>query len=356
MTAPSIVADTQQQSASLYPQRDPREGTMRRREFITLLGGAPAAWPLASYALQLSRPRRIGFLTSSSRPASIESSYHAGFLLGMRELGYVEGKDFIIEWRFAEGRLERFADFATELVQMDVDVLVPATPTAIRAVRQATRTIPIVMVFSTDPVGNGFVASLAHPGGNITGLTSSQDDAAPKQLEFLGMAVSNLSHLGILVDPGSPNSPPIVKNLQDAVRIVGLASVAMEVSNLHDIESAFVALANARVDAVIVAIGSITFLHRERIAQLALEHRLPSMFQLREFVAAGGLMSYGESLFDFYRRAASYVDKIFKGAKPADLPVEQPTRLFLVINRKTAQAIGTAIPVPLLVRADEVIE
>jgi ABC transporter substrate binding protein len=165
MTAPSIVADTQQQSASLYPQRDPREGTMRRREFITLLGGAPAAWPLASYALQLSRPRRIGFLTSSSRPASIESSYHAGFLLGMRELGYVEGKDFIIEWRFAEGRLERFADFATELVQMDVDVLVPATPTAIRAVRQATRTIPIVMVFSTDPVGNGFVASLAHPGG-----------------------------------------------------------------------------------------------------------------------------------------------------------------------------------------------
>jgi putative ABC transport system substrate-binding protein len=162
---------------------------MRRRDVIIHLGGAAAAWSLAARAQQLSKPRRIGLLTSSSRPVSIESSYHAGILLGMRELGYVEGKDFIIEWRFAEGKLERFADFAAELVQLNVDVLVPATPTAIPAVRQATRTIPIVMGFSTDPVGNGFIASLAHPGGNITGLASSQDDAAPKQLEFLGMAV-----------------------------------------------------------------------------------------------------------------------------------------------------------------------
>jgi putative ABC transport system substrate-binding protein len=274
----------------------------------------------------------------------------------MRELGYVEGKDFIIEWRFAEGKLERFADFAAELVQLNVDVLVPATPTAIPAVRQATRTIPIVMGFSTDPVGNGFIASLAHPGGNITGLASSQDDAAPKQLEFLGMAVPNLSRLGLLVDRRSPNSPAIVKNIQDAARTAGVAPVPMEVDNLYQIESAFAALANERVAAVVVAIGSVTFLHRERIAQLALEHRLPSMFPLREFVATGGLMSYGESLFDFYRRAAFYVDKIFKGAKPADLPVEQPTRLLLVINRRTAETIGITIPVPLLVRADEVIE
>ena len=270
----------------------------------------------------------------------------------MRELGYVEGKDFIIEWRFAEGKLERFADFAAELVQLNVDVLVPATPTAIPAVRQATSAIPIVMVFSTDPVGNGFIASLAHPGGNITGLASSQDDAAPKQLELLRMAVPNLSRLGLLMDRHSPNSPAIVKRIQDAARTVGVVAVPMEVDNLNQMESAFAALANERVGAAVIAIGSVTFLHRERIAQLALEHRLPSMFPLREFVAAGGLMSYGESLFDFYRRAAFYVDKIFKGAKP----VEQPTRLLLVINRRTAETIGLTIPVPLLVLADEVIE
>jgi ABC-type uncharacterized transport system substrate-binding protein len=334
----------------------PGVGCMRRRDVIIHLGGAAAAWSLAARAQQLSKPRRIGLLTSSSRPVSIESSYHAGILLGMRELGYVEGKDFIIEWRFAEGKLERFADFAAELVQLNVDVLVPATPTAIPAVRQATSTIPIVMGFSTDPVGNGFIASLAHPGGNITGLASSQDDAAPKQVEFLGMAVPNLSRLGLLVDRRSPNSPAIVKNIQDAARTAGVAPVPMDVDNLYEIESAFAALANERVGAVVVAIGSVTFLHRERIAQLALEHRLPSMFPLREFVVAGGLMSYGESLFDFYRRAAFYVDKIFKGAKPADLPVEQPTRLLLVINRRTAETIGITIPVPLLVRADEVIE
>ena len=274
----------------------------------------------------------------------------------MRQLGYVEGRDFIVEWRFAEGKLERFFDFAAELVQLNVDVLVPATPTAIRAVRQATRTIPIVMAFSTDPVGNGFIASLAHPGGNITGLASSQDDAAPKQLELLRMAVPHLSQLGLLVDPSSPNSPSIVKNLQDAARTADIALVPMEVSNLRDIESAFTAFANQRVEALVVAIGSVTFLYREQIAKLALGYRLPSMFPLREFVAAGGLMSYGESLFDFYRRVASYVDKIFKGAKPTELPVEQPTRLFLVINHKTAQTIGITIPLPLLVRADEVIE
>ena len=191
----------------------PGVGCMRRRDVIIHLGGTAAAWSLTARAQQLSKPRRIGLLTSSSRPVSIESSYHAGILLGMRELGYVEGKDFIIEWRFAEGKLERFADFAAELVQLNVDVLVPATPTAIPAVRQATRAIPIVMVFSTDPVGNGFITSLAHPGGNITGLASSQDDAAPKQLELLRMAVPNLSRLGLLVDRRSPNSPAIVKRI-----------------------------------------------------------------------------------------------------------------------------------------------
>jgi ABC-type uncharacterized transport system substrate-binding protein len=328
---------------------------MKRREFIALLGGA-TAWPLAARAQQAGRPRRIGFLTSSPPVASIESSYHAGLLRGMRELGYVAGKDFIVEWRFAAGRLERFAEFAAELVRLNVDVFVLGTPTAVPAVRQATSTIPIVMGFSTDPVGNGFVASLAHPGGNITGLASSQDDAVPKQMELLRMLVPDLSHIGLLVDPSSPNSSPIVKSAQVVAAKAGLVLTPAEARNLEDVERAFVKLTNERVGAVIVVAGSVTFFHRDRIAQLALNHQLPSMFQLREFVEVGGLMSYGESLFDFFRRAAAYVDKIFKGAKPADLPVEQPTRLFLIINRRTADAIGVNIPVPLLARADEVIE
>jgi len=192
-----------------------REGrmtvTIGRRELLAALGGA-AAWPLAARAQQAGRTRRIGFLTSSSPVVSIESSYHAGLLRGMRELGYVVGKDFIVEWRFAEGKLERFAEFAAELVRSNIDVFVLGTPTAVPPVRQATSSIPIVMGFSTDPVGNGFIASLARPGGNITGLASSQDDAVPKQMELLTMLVPDLSRIGLLVDPSSPNSSPIVKN------------------------------------------------------------------------------------------------------------------------------------------------
>ncbi len=274
----------------------------------------------------------------------------------MRERGYVEGRDYVIEWRFADGRLERFADFATELVRLKVNVFVLGTPTAVPAVRQATNTIPVVMGYSTDPVGSGFIASLAHPGGNITGLASSQDDAAPKQLELLTMAVPNLSRVILLVDPSSPNSLPIIKNAQEAAQNAGLDLVRMEVRNVEEIGSTFATLSGARAVAVMVVTGSVTFFHRERIAELALRDRLPSMFSLREFVVAGGLMSYGESLFDFHRRAASYVDKIFRGANPAELPVEQPTQLLLVINRKSATALGLDIPFALLAGADEVIE
>jgi putative ABC transport system substrate-binding protein len=313
---------------------------MKRRAFITLLGGA-VAWPLAVRAQQAGRTRRIGFLTSSSPVVSIESSYHAGLLRGMRELGYVVGKDFIVEWRFAEGKLERFAEFAAELVRLNIDVFVLGTPTAVPAVRQATSSIPIVMGFSTDPVGNGFIASLARPGGNITGVASSQDDAVPKQMELLTMLVPDLSRIGLLVDPSSPNSSPIVKNAQAVAGNAGLLLVPAEARNLQEVEGAFTTLTNERVGAIIVVAGSVLFFYREPIAQLALKHRLPSIFPLREFVEAG--MSYGESLFDFYRRAAVYVDKIFKGAKPADLPVEQPTRLFLIINRKTVVLLLTVV-------------
>ena len=328
---------------------------MRRREFIALLSGT-AAGPLTARAQQTAKLRRVGFLTSAPRPTSIEVSYLSGFPRGMRELGYVEGRDYVIDWRFAEGRLERFADFAAELVRLNIDVLVLGTPTAVPAVRQATSTIPVVMGYSTDPVSNGFIVSLAHPGGNVTGLASSQDDAAPKQLELLMTAVPNLSRIALLVDPSSPNSLPIVENAQAAAQKAGLDLVRMEARSVQELEHTFAAMSGERIAAVMVVPGSVTFFHRERIAELALRYRLSSMFPLREFTVAGGLMSYGESLFDFLRRAASYVDRIFKGAKPAELPVEQPTQLFLVVNRNTAHAIGITIPPSLLARADEVIE
>lgn len=328
---------------------------MRRREFIALLSGT-AAGPLTARAQQTAKLRRVGFLTSAPRPNSIEASYLSGFPRGMRELGYVEGRDYVIDWRFAEGRLERFADFAAELVRLNIDVFVLGTPTAVPAVQQATSTIPVVMGYSTDPVGNGFIASLAHPGGNITGLASSQDDAAPKQVELLITAVPNLSRIALLVDPSSPNSLPIVKNAQAAAQKAGLDLVRMEARSVQELERTFAAMSGERVAAVMVVTGSVTFFHRENIAEYAIKYRLPSMFSLREFAVAGGLMSYGESLFDFHRRAASYVDRIFKGAKPAELPVEQPTQLFLVVNRNTAHTIGITIPPFLLARADELIE
>ena len=209
---------------------------MRRRKFIALLGGTAVAGPLTAHAQQTVKLRRVGFLTSAPRPNSIGASYLSGFPRGMRELGYVEGRDYVIDWRFAEGRLERFADFAAELVRLNVDIFVLGTPTAIPAVRQATTTIPVVMGYSTDPVGNGFIASLAHPGGNITGLASSQDDAAPKQLELLMTAVPNLSRVALLVDPSSPNSLPIVKNAQAAAQKAGLDLVRMEARSVQELE------------------------------------------------------------------------------------------------------------------------
>jgi len=327
---------------------------MRRREFI--LTGAAMTIPVVARAQHYPKLRRIGFLTSASRPEAMQTSYLSAFPGAMRELGYIEGRDFAIEWRFAEGRLERFTEFAEELVRLNVDVFVCGTPTAVPAVRQATQSIPIVMGYSTDPVGNGFIASLARPGGNITGLASSQEDAAPKQLELLMTAIPNVSRVGLLVDPTSPNSSPIVKNAQVAAESLALVLLPIEARSLNTMEDAFAALVKEHVKAVMVLTASVTFFNRDRIAELASRYRLPSVFSLREFVQAGGLMSYGESLLDFHHRAASYVDKIFKGAQPADLPVEQPTRLFLVINRGTADKIGVAIPPTLLARADEVIE
>jgi putative tryptophan/tyrosine transport system substrate-binding protein len=330
---------------------------VKRREFIMLIGGAAAssvAWSLPLRAQQAAgKVWRIGLMVGGSRAAV--SDFAVGFPQRMRELGYVEGKDFVIEWRFADGNYERFSEFAADFVRLKVDVFL-VTSAALRTVQQATTTIPIVMVYSTDPVGNGLVASLARPGGNITGLAGSSDDTAPKQLELLASVVPKLSRIGVLRNPGNPSYAPVFKNLQAAAESAGLVAVPVDARNPAEIETAFAALAKERVGALIAASDAFFLDERQRIAELALEHRLPSMFAQREHAEAGGLMSYGESLKEFYRRAAVFVDKIIKGAKPGDLPVEQPTTFHLVINRKTADALGLTLPPQLLIFADEVIE
>jgi ABC-type uncharacterized transport system substrate-binding protein len=274
----------------------------------------------------------------------------------MRELGYVEGKDFVIEWRSAEGQYGRLSDVAAELARLNVDVIVTGVTAGIRPLQQATTTIPIVMAYSTDPVGNGFVASLARPGGNTTGLAGSSDDSSPKQLELLATLVPNVSRIGLLGNPNSPTYFSVLKNTQAAAQKVGLLVIPIKARNPNETENAFAELGKERVDAVIVASDAVFFGQRQRIAELALRNHIPTMFSLREYAEAGGLMSYGEDLADFFHRAAFYVDKIFKGARPGDLPIEQPTRFNLVINRKTADALGVTIPPQLYMFANEVIE
>jgi putative tryptophan/tyrosine transport system substrate-binding protein len=326
---------------------------MRRREFIALIGAA-AAWPLTARAQQTANVWRIGFLSAVARSAA--SGSYASFVQGMRELGHVEGKDFVIEWRSVEGKYERFPELAAELVRLKVDVFVTGVTAALPALQRATTTIPVIMAYSTDPVGNGLAASLVHPGGNITGLAGSSDDSSPKQLELLATIVPNVSRIGLLGNPDTETYSSVLSNAQDAARKVGLSLVPIEARNPREIEDAFAAFTKERVPAVMVAVDAVFFGQRWRIAELALTNRLATMFALREYVEAGGLMSYGENIADFFRRAASFVDKIFKGAKPGDLPIEQPTKFKLVINRKTADALGVTIPPQLYIFADEVID
>ena len=321
---------------------------MRRREFIALVGGA-AAWPLAARAQQPAKVWRIGYLIGAAAPPTLDK----GLLQGMHELGYVEGRDFVIEWRFAESKYDRIPELAAELVRLNVDVIVAGSP-AIRATQQATSTIPIVMANASDPVGLGYVASLARPGGNITGVATSGEDTAPKQLELLATAVPHLSRVGLLGNPDQMS--PILNPLQHAADNAGLTVVLVRARNPQEIENAFATMTAKNVGAVVVIPNVLFWDQRQQIAELAIKRRLPSISWQEEFAVAGGLMSYGQSEMDFHRRAAYYVDKIFKGAKPADLPVEQPTKFELVINLKTATALGLTVPPSLLARADKVIE
>jgi putative ABC transport system substrate-binding protein len=327
---------------------------MRRREFISLIGGAAFSGSLDALAQPDGKLRRIGFLTAAS--SSVFSGLYPAFVQGMRELGYEEHKDFIADIRSAEGHYERFPELVRELVGQKPDVPLTAVAAAIRYLQQATTTIPIVMVYSTDPVENGFIASLSHPAGNITGLIGSSDDTTPKQLELLRTLAPNAARIGILGNPASPTFDAVVRSARASAEKYSFSVLPVEVHSAEEIDNAFLQLQKEDANGLVVAAEAVFFNHRTEVAQSAIRNRLPSIFSRREYAVSGGLMSYGENLSDFFSRAAFFVDKIFKGTNPGDIPVEQPTRFHLTINRKTADALGPTIPSQLYIFADEMIE
>jgi putative tryptophan/tyrosine transport system substrate-binding protein len=307
-------------------------------------------------AIAQQRTWRIGFLALPKRPEPFRSSRFGAFVQGMHDLGYIEGRNLVIEWRFADNDVGRVAALATELVDLRVDVIVASGSPVIGLVQKATTTIPIVMPTSNDPVGSGFVASLGRPGGNTTGLSNLSSDTSTKFVELLLGVAPKVSRVAILVNRKNPSNAAHAINLEIALQGVGPIGLPVEASTGEDIGSAFFRMQEQKADAVVVAPDAVFVEQREQVADLAMKYRLPSMFSFREHVQVGGLMSYGEHLSDSYRRAATYVDRIFKGAKPSDLPIEQSTKLELVVNLKTAKALGLQIPESLLARADEVVE
>jgi putative tryptophan/tyrosine transport system substrate-binding protein len=326
---------------------------MRRREFIALVGGAAVAWPLAARAQQPVKLPTIGFLGSAT--LLVESQRVAAFVQRLRQLGWIENRNVAIEYRWAEGRAERFTELAAEFARLKVDLIVAATTPAVIAAKQATSVIPIVIATANDPVGTGLVASLARPGGNVTGLSSQLADTAAKRLELLREVVPSLRRLAILANGGNPGAVLDTREAQAAASAVGLEATTFEIRHAEEIAPLFEAL-KGRADAVYIASDPLMNTNRIRISTLALGARLPTMHGVRDYVEAGGLMSYGPSIVDQYRRAADYVDKILRGAKPGELPVEQPTKFDLVINLTTAKALGLDILPTVLARADEVIE
>ena len=325
---------------------------MRRREFITLLGGA-VAWPLAARAQQPAKLPTIGLLGATT--PLVESQRVAAFVQRLRELGWIEGRTVAIEVRWAEGRNERFAEIAAEFVRLKVDVIFTHGTASVIAAKQATAVIPIVFASVGDPVGTGLVASLARPAGNLSGLSNLLPDIATKRLELLREVVPNLRRLAIIANVDNPATVLSMREVQVTAPTLGLDVATSEIRRAEDIAPAFEAL-KGRAEALFVLPDPLVNTNRVRINTLALGARLPTMHGLREYVEAGGLMSYGPSVPDQYRRAADYVDKILRGTKPGDIPVEQPTKFDLVINLTTAKALGLTIPESFLSRADEVIE
>ena len=327
---------------------------MRRIGLAVVLTLSLALALLAADAQQAKKIPRIGFLATPS--AEYSKDRVAAFEQALRELGYVDGKSIIIEYRYADGRFERLPDLATELVRLPVDIFVVVGAPAAHAAKNATSVIPIVIGNAADPVGTGLVASLARPGANITGLSDFNLGVVAKRLELLKEVVPTASRVAVLLNPANPTNPLQLKEIQAAAPALGVTLLPLAAKGLDDIERAFALMRNERPGALIV-FGDLMFgTHQRRMAELAVKSRLPAIWAMRENVNAGGLMSYGTNFDDLYRRAAAYVDKILKGAKPADLPVEQPTKFEFVINLKTEKALGLTIPPSVLGRADQIIE
>jgi len=327
---------------------------MRRIGLAVVLVVNLFAVPGAAVAQQPEKVPRIGFLAAVSHAANLVR--FEAFREGLRELGYVEGKNISIEWRYAEGKPDRLPALAAELVHLKVDVIVTGGSTATRPAKEATSTIPIVMAQDTDPVGNGFVSSLARPGGNITGLATLAPELSGKQLELMKEIVPKLSRVAVLGTSTRSGNARSLKEAELAARALGVKLHYLDILSPKDIEPAFQAAAKGRADAVLVLTSPFATSQRTTFTGLAAKNRLPAIYDRTEFVEDGGLMTYSVSSTDLFRRAATYTDKILKGAKPADLPVEQPTKFELVINLKTAKGLGLTIPQSVLGRADQVIE
>jgi len=326
---------------------------MRRRGFICLIGAAATVWPLAARAQQLVKQRTIGFLGSSTPSAM--SQWVAAFVQRLRDLGWIDGGTVTIEYRWAEGRSSRAAEIAAEFVQLKVDVIVTYGTSSVLAAKQATSVIPIVFAAANDPVGAGLVASLARPDGNVTGLSVQQVDAAGKRLELLREIFPSLRRLAILANVGNPGAALEMGEAQVAARTLGLEVTTIEIRRGEDIAPGFDAL-KSQAEALYVCTDPLVITNRARIQTSAMGARLPTVYNSREYVETGGLMSYGPNFLDQWRRTAEIVDKILRGAKPSDIPVEQPTKFDLVLNLTTAKVLGLTIPSTLIARADEVIE
>jgi putative tryptophan/tyrosine transport system substrate-binding protein len=325
---------------------------MRRREFVRLLGGAAVAWPLASSAQ--SKIARIGFMGNST--AALEANLVGAFREGLREQGYEEGRNIAIEYRWADGNYERFSVLVTELIAVKVDVIVTAGTPAALAMKNATTTVPLVMVAVGDPVGTGLVPSLARPGGNLTGLSSIAPDLEGKRLQLLREVVPALSHVAMFVNSFNPFHVSSMKQARAAAQAMGIKLQLHDISKSEDLDGAFAAIREERPDALLILADRIFLHNRERLMDFTREQRLPNVNAYKELVEIGGLMSYGPSYEDMHKRAAIYVDKILKGAKPADLPIEQPNKFTFIVNLKAAKALGVTVPSQLLGLADQLIE
>lgn len=327
---------------------------MRRREFITLLSVVAIAWPLAAHAQRAAGKISVGFLSVNVRPA-MKARIEA-FQEGLRELGYTEEQNVHIEYRFAEGNPERLRALADELVHLKVDVIVTEGTTSTRFAKEATSNIPIVMAQDPDPVGTGFVTSLARPGGNITGLSNLRSDLGGKRLEILRDTIPGLARVAIIGTSTTPGNAQALADVERAASTLALGVQVLEILGPQDIQTAFKAATDGRAGAVLVLASPYLLSNRAQVADIAIKSRIPTMYYTSDYVKDGGLMSYGVSITDLFRRAASYVARIAKGAQPGDLPVEQPAKFELIINIRAAKAIGLIIPHNVFERADEVIE